>query len=135
MNEQTTIEQILKECQTIAVVGISANPARPSNSVSAYMQEAGYKIFPVNPRETIVLGERAVASLADLPEKPDLVNVFRRSEDAGVVVDEAIKVGAKAVWLQQGIVDHAAGKRAADAGLLVVMDKCLMVEHYRLGRK
>lgn len=135
MNEQATVERILKECQTIAVVGISSNPARPSNSVSAYMQDAGYKIIPVNPRETEVLGTRAVASLADLPDKPDLVNVFRRSEDAGAVVDEAIKVGAKAVWLQQGIVDAAAGKRAEDAGLLVVMDKCLMVEHHRLSRR
>lgn len=133
MNEQATIERILKECQTIAVVGISSNPARPSNSVSAYMQEVGYKIIPVNPRETSVLGERAVASLAELAEKPDLVNVFRRSEDAGAVVDEAIRAGAKAVWLQQGIVDSAAGKRAEEAGLLFVMDKCLMVEHYRLG--
>lgn len=134
MSERATIEQILKECQTIAVVGISSNSMRPSNSVSAYMQEVGYKIIPVNPRETSVLGEPAFASLADLPEKPDLVNVFRRSEDAGAVVDEAIAAGAKAVWLQQGIVDVAAGKRAEDAGLLVVMDKCLMVEHHRLGR-
>ncbi|MEP6923046.1 MAG: CoA-binding protein [Pyrinomonadaceae bacterium] len=134
MNEQTTIERILKECQTIAVVGISSNPMRPSNSVSAYMQEAGYKIIPVNPRESLVLGERAFASLSDLPEKPDLVNVFRRSEDAGAVVDEAIETGAKAVWLQQGIVDEAAGKRAQEAGLLVVMDRCLMVEHHRMPR-
>ena len=134
MNERTTIERILKECQTIAVVGISSNPMRPSNSVSAYMQEAGYKIIPVNPRESEVLGEQAYPALSDLPQKPDLVNVFRRSEDAGAVVDEAIKTGAKAVWLQQGIVDAAAGKRAEDAGLLVVMDKCLMVEHHRLGR-
>jgi predicted CoA-binding protein len=134
MNEQTTIERILKECQTIAVVGISANPMRPSNSVSAYMQEAGYKIIPVNPRETEVLGEKAFASLSDLPEKPDLVNVFRRSEDAGAVVDEAIKTGAKAVWLQQGIVDEAAGRRAEAAGLLVVMNRCLMVDHNRLAR-
>ena len=131
MNEQTTIERILKECQTIAVVGISSNPMRPSNSVSAYMQNVGYQIIPVNPRESEVLGERAFASLSDLPEKPDLVNVFRRSEDAGAVVDEAIKTGAKAVWLQQGIIDEAAGRRAEDAGLLVVMNKCLMVEHHR----
>ncbi len=131
MNERATIERILKECRTIAVVGISSNPMRPSNSVSAYMQEVGYKIIPVNPRESDVLGEKAFASLSDLPEKPDLVNVFRRSEDAGAVVDGAIKTGAKAVWLQQGIIDEAAGKRAEDAGLLVVMDKCLMVEHHR----
>lgn len=134
MNEQAIIERILKECQTIAVVGISSNPMRPSNNVSAYMQEAGYKIIPVNPRESQVLGEQAFASLSDLPVKPDLVNVFRRSEDAGAVVDEAIETGAKAVWLQQGIVDEAAGKRAQEAGLLVVMDKCLMVEHNRIAR-
>ena len=133
MNERATVERILKECRTIAVVGISSNPSRPSNSVSAYMQTAGYKIIPVNPRETTVLGENAFAALSELPEKPDLVNVFRRSEDAGAVVDEAIKAGAKAVWLQQGIIDEAAGRRAEDAGLLVVMDKCLMVEHHRLA--
>jgi predicted CoA-binding protein len=135
MNETEIIKKILDGCRNIAVVGISSKASRPSNGVSAYMQAAGYKIIPINPRETEVLGERTVASLADLSEKPDLVNVFRRSEAAGEIVDEAIKAGAKAVWLQQGIVDLAAKQRAEKAGLLFVQDRCLMIEHRRLKNK
>jgi predicted CoA-binding protein len=134
INSQKGIRQILNECKTIAVVGLSSNTWRASNSVSAYMQSKGYRIIPVNPNETGVLDEKAYASLAEVPEKFDLVNVFRRSEEAGAVVDEAIRAGAKAVWLQEGVVDTAAAKRALEAGLLVVMDRCILKEHARMQR-
>ena len=134
INSSQAIKQILDECKTIAVVGLSSNTWRASHSVSAYMQAKGYRIIPVNPNETEVLGERAYASLADVTEPVELVNVFRRSEEAGAVVDEAIRLGAKAVWLQEGVIDRAAARRAVDAGLLVVMDRCILKEHSRLSR-
>ncbi len=134
MNDPTTIEQILTECRTIAIVGLSSNPIRPSYGVSKYMQDHGYRIVPVNPNETEVLGERAYADLPALPVKPDLVNVFRRSEDAGAIVDEAIALNVNAVWLQEGVLDEAAAQRATKAGLLVVMDRCLLKEHLRRNR-
>jgi predicted CoA-binding protein len=96
--------------------------------VAGYMKRAGYKIIPINPNEEQVLGEKSYATLADVPVKIDLVDVFRRSEEAGKVVDEAIKIGAKAVWLQEGVIDNAAAARALDAGLLVVMDRCWLKE-------
>jgi len=95
------------------------------------MQRAGYRMIPVNPNETDVLSERAYALLADVPEKIDLVDVFRRSEEAGSAVDQAIAAGAKAVWLQEGVIDHEAAQRALDAGLMVVMDRCWLKEHAR----
>ena len=95
------------------------------------MQRKGYRIIPVNPNEIEVLGENANVSLVEVPQKIDLVDVFRRSEEAGKVVDEAIAIGAKAVWLQEGVIDHAAAQRALDAGLLVVMDRCWLKEHMR----
>jgi predicted CoA-binding protein len=134
INSSQAIKQILDEYKTIAVVGLSSNTWRASHSVSAYMQAKGYRIIPVNPNETEVLDEKAYASLADVPEKFELVNVFRRSEEAGAVVDEAIRLGAKAVWLQEGVLDRVAAKRAIDAGLLVVMDRCILKEHSRLAR-
>jgi len=134
INSPKGIKRILDEYKTIAVVGLSSNTWRASNSVSAYMQSKGYRIIPVNPNETQVLDEKAYASLAEVPEKFDLVNVFRRSEEAGAVVDEAISAGAKAVWLQEGVIDQAAAKRARDAGLLVVMDRCILKEHARMQR-
>jgi len=134
INSAQAIKQILDECRTIAVVGLSSNSWRASNSVSEYMQGNGYRIIPVNPNETEVLGEKAHATLADVTERFDLVNVFRRSAEAGAVVDEAIRLGAKAVWLQEGVIDGAAAKRALDAGLFVVMDRCILKEHARLKR-
>jgi predicted CoA-binding protein len=134
INSSQAIKQILDECKTIAVVGLSSNTWRASNSVSAYMQSKGYRIIPVNPNETEVLGERAYPSLADVPEKFDLVNVFRRSEEAGAVVDEAIRLGVKAVWLQEGVIDVKAAKGAVEAGLAVVMDRCILKEHARMAR-
>jgi predicted CoA-binding protein len=131
INSPETIERILKECRTIAVVGLSSKPTRPSHGVAGYMQRAGYRVIPVNPNEREVLGERAYASLAEVPDRIDLVDVFRRSEEAGAVVDEAIAVGAKAVWLQEGVIDREAAQRALDARLLVVMDRCWLKEHLR----
>lgn len=135
INQPSDIETILRECHTIAVVGLSSNPIRPSYGVSHYMQQHGYRIIPVNPNESSVLGERAYASLSEVPEPFDLVDIFRRSEEAGAVVDEAIRLGAKAVWLQEGVIDAAAAQRAADAGLLVVMDRCWLKEHLRYARE
>ena len=130
-NSPETVARILDECRTIAVVGLSNRPSRPSHGVAAYMQRAGYRIIPVNPNESAVLGEKAYDALADVPEQIDLVDVFRRSEEAGAAVDQAIAVGAKAVWLQEGVIDHEAAQRALDAGLLVVMDRCWLKEHVR----
>ncbi|MDE3119822.1 MAG: CoA-binding protein [Nitrospirota bacterium] len=119
-----TIRRIFDECRTIAVVGLSANPTRPAYDVASSMQQQGYRIVPVNPLEMPVLGQTAYASLAAVPGRVDLVSVFRKSEEAGGVVDQAIKVGAKAVWLQEGVIDEDAAQRAQRAGLLVVMDRC-----------
>jgi len=135
INSEETISRILEECRTIAVIGLSSDPWRPSNSVSAYMRRNGYTVIPVNPNETEVFGEKAYADLASVPVKVDLVDVFRRSEEAGKAVDEAIAAGAKAVWLQEGVIDSAAAQRALDAGLLVVMDRCWLKEHMRHGRR
>ena len=131
MNEAETIKRILDECRTIAVVGLSSNVFRPSNGVASFMRTKGYKVIPVNPNETEVLSIKAVANLASVPEKVDLVNIFRRSEEAGSVVDEAIKIGAKAVWLQEGVIDKEAAKRAESAGLLVVMDRCWLKDYVK----
>jgi len=135
INSEQTIRTILDECRTIAVVGLSSNPGRASNSVSHYMQRQGYKIIPVNPNETEVLGEPAYPTLeaaaAEAAEVVtiDLVDVFRRSEEAGAVVDDAIRIGARAVWLQDGVIDDEAAARAVAAGLLVVMDDCILRRH------
>jgi predicted CoA-binding protein len=131
INSQETIATVLDECRTIAVVGLSSDPARPSNGVASYMRRQGYKVIPVNPNETEVFGERAYASLAEASEKIDLVDIFRRPEEAGKAVDAAIAIGAKGVWLQEGVIDYAAAQRAVDAGLLVVMDRCWLKEHMR----
>jgi predicted CoA-binding protein len=134
VNDPKVIEKILAECKNIAVVGLSSNPSRPSYGVARYMQQHGYRIIPVNPNESAVLGEQAYASLSEVPEQFELVDVFRRSEEAGTAVDEAIRAGAKAVWLQEGVIDDAAAQRALQAGLLVVMDRCILKEHARRNR-
>ena len=133
MNSPETIRRIFEECRTIAVVGLSSKTNRPSNGVAGYIRSKGYKVIAVNPNETEVFGERAYPDLASVPETIDLVDIFRRSEEAGKAVDEAIAVGAKAVWMQEGVVDRAAAQRAADAGMMVVMDRCWLKEHRRLG--
>jgi len=122
-------DKILRSARTIAVVGLSTNPRRPSYGVARYLQRAGYRIIPVNPNVSEVLGERAYATLSELPGPVDVVEVFRRSEFAGAIVDEAIAIGAAAVWLQDGVVDEAAAERARAAGLDVVMDDCMMRRH------
>ncbi|MCO6510610.1 MAG: CoA-binding protein [Aridibacter famidurans] len=131
MNEPETIKRILEECRTIAVIGLSSDPRRPSNGVAAYMQKTGYKVIPVNPNETEVLGEKAYPHLSDIPEEVDLVDIFRRPDKAGEGVDDAIERGVKAVWLQEGVIDRSAAMRAEAAGLLVVMDRCWLKEKYR----
>ena len=134
INSTETIRRILDECRTIAVVGLSSDPSRASNSVSGYMRRQGYRVIPVNPNETSVFGEKSYPDLFAVPEKIDLVDVFRRPDEAGKAVDEAIAVGAKAVWMQEGVIDSAAAQRAVDAGLMVVMDRCWLKEHIRAHR-
>jgi uncharacterized protein len=124
--------RILEEMRRIAVVGLSEKPSRPSFGVTEYMRRQGYTILPVNPRLASWEGLTAYPDLASVPPPVEIVNVFRRSEHAGAVVDEAIRIGAKAVWLQEGVVDEAAARRARDAGLLVVMDRCILKAHRAL---
>jgi len=126
-----TIGAILKSAKTIAVVGLSSKPHRASFGVARYLQSVGYRIVPVNPRESEVLGERAYARLEDVPVRIDVVDVFRRSEHVPEIVESAIRVGAKAIWLQEGVVHEGAAERARQAGLLVVMDRCMLKEHAR----
>ncbi len=123
--------KILETARTIAVVGISSQPLKPSYYVSAYMQSAGYRIIPVNPAETVVLGEKAYASLDEIQEPVDIVNIFRLPKFVPEIVDAAIRIGAKCVWMQLGIVHEEAAAKARGAGLEVVMDRCIMVEHRR----
>lgn len=127
------ITSLLKSAKTIAVVGLSPKPDRPSFNVARMLQSAGYKIIPVNPGQKEILGEKAYASLLDVPEKIDIVDVFRPPEAVPEIVEQAIKVGAKALWLQLGIVHNEAGEKAKAAGLIVVMNKCLSVERSKLG--
>ena len=135
INSSETIKKILDDCKTIAVVGLSSDPSRPSNGVASYMRRRGYTVIPVNPNETEVFGDKSYPSLADVPEQIDLVDIFRRSDEAGKAVDEAIAIGAKAVWLQEGVIDEAAATRAHAAGLLVVMDRCWLKDHARNERQ
>ena len=133
MNEPEAIEAMLGSGtgRTIAVVGLSEDPARPSHYVSEYMQQHGYKIYPVNPSLDAVLGEKSYASLSALPAKPDVVNVFRVPSQIPAIVDEMLTLGLDNLWVQQGIVNREAAERAERAGIRVVMDRCIMVEHRR----
>jgi uncharacterized protein len=126
------IADLLRSSHVIAVVGLSSRRYRPSYGVTEYMQSAGYRIIPVNPFETEVLGEKAYPSLDDLPERPDIVNIFRRSEFVPDIVEAAIRKGARAVWMQEGVVHEAAAEQARAAGLAVVMDRCILKEHRKL---
>jgi predicted CoA-binding protein len=125
------IGELLKRTKTIAVVGLSDSPLRPSYGVSAYMQSHGYKIIPVNPSIKGSLGEKAVASLAEVEEKIDMVDVFRRSEHVPELVDEAIRLKVPAIWLQEDVIHEEAAEKARKAGIFVVMDKCVLKEHRR----
>ncbi len=129
------ILELLKNYKTIAVVGLSSNPMRPSYDVTEYMQAAGYRIIPVNPNERKVLGEKSYARLEEVPEKIEIVNVFRRAEEVPAVVDSAIRVGAKVVWMQQGVENEEAAEKARAAGLMVIEDACILVEHRRRARE
>lgn len=128
----TNIPELLQGARTIAVVGLSSKRARPSYGVSEYMQQAGYRIIPVNPNETEVLNERAYPDLDSIREPVDIVNVFRRSEFVPDIVDAAIRIRAKAIWLQEGVVHEAAAEKARQAGLAVVMDRCILKEHRKI---
>jgi uncharacterized protein len=123
------IAALLKKSKTIAVVGLSDSPLRPSYGVAAYMQSHGYRIIPVNPTIKGALGEKAVASLSEIREPVDIVDVFRRSEFVAEVVDEAIKLKLPAIWLQEDVIDEQAAERARKAGMFVVMDRCILKEH------
>lgn len=128
------IGELLKRTKTIAVVGLSDSPLRPSYGVSAYMQSHGYKIIPVNPSIKGSLGEKAVGSLAEIEEKIDMVDVFRRSEYVPELVDEAIRLKVPAIWLQEDVIHEEAAEKARKAGIFVVMDKCILKEHRRRFR-
>ena len=124
--------ELLRTSRTIAVVGLSSKKTRPSHGVSEYMQRQGYRIVPVNPNEAEVLGEKAYANLESVPESVDIVNIFRRSEFVPEIVDAAIRIGARAVWMQEEVIHQEAAERAAAAGLAVVMDRCILKEHRKM---
>jgi predicted CoA-binding protein len=131
---EAQIHLLLSTAKTIAVVGLSDKAWRPSHGVSEYMQSRGYRIIPVNPNLTQALGEKAYARLEDVPEHIDIVNIFRRSDAVGPIVDSAIRLGARAVWMQEGVVHPASAEKARAAGLEVIMDRCILKEHRKLFR-
>jgi len=128
------VQRLLENSRVIAVVGLSPTRSRASYGVAQYLQSAGYRIIPVNPNVKEVLGEKAVARLEEIGEPVDIVDIFRRSDRAGEIVDAAIRIGAKAVWMQEGVKDEAAAARARQAGLFVMMDSCILKEHARRFR-
>ena len=128
-------EKILNTYRTVAVVGLSPKPDRPSNHVAKYLKEQGYRIIPVNTYAGEILGETCYPDLSSIPEPVDVVDIFRRSEAVPPVVEEAIKIGAKAVWMQEGVINEEAAARAEEAGLLVVMDRCMLKEHRKLQNR
>ena len=129
------IEKIIRESRNIAVVGISNKLGRPSLTVASYLKGQGYRIIPVNPTIQDVNGEKCYPDLSSIPEKVDVLDIFRKPADVLPVVEEAVRVGAKAVWMQEGIVNEEAARKAREAGLQVVMDKCMLKEHSRLKRE
>ncbi len=132
MDDINSLRRILRQSHVIAVVGLSANWWRPSYFVAKYLQEHGYRVIPVNPAYTEVLGEKCYATLADVPEKIDMVDCFRKSAEIPALAEEAIAVGAKCLWMQLGVINPEAAERARQAGLDVVMDRCVKIEHGRL---
>ncbi|MBM3119075.1 MAG: CoA-binding protein [Chloroflexi bacterium] len=131
----TLEEKILKEYRTVAIVGASSNPERPSFRVVRYLSKHSYNVIPVNPNEREILGMTCYPNLSSIPEKVEVVDIFRKSEEVMPIVDEAIKIGAKVVWMQEGVINEAAAARAREAGLLVVMDKCMRKQHISLTRR
>jgi predicted CoA-binding protein len=132
--EEERITDLLKKAKTIAVVGLTDSPIRPSFGVSSYMQSRGYRIIPVNPRVKDSLGEKAYASLLDVPEKIDIVNIFRRPDAVPEIVDQAIQLNVPAIWMQEGVIHEAAAEKARRAGIFVVMDRCILKDHIRYVR-
>ena len=131
ISHDATITELLASAKTIAVVGLSAKPYRASFGVTETLQASGYRIFPVNPNEAEVLGEKCYARLEDIPEKIDIVDIFRRSEFVAEIVDAAIRIGARAIWMQEGVEDEPSAERARRAGLFVIMDNCIAKEIYK----
>ena len=125
-------EKILNSSRVVAVVGLSPKPDRPSYGVASYLKGKGYKIIPVNPRAEEILGVPSYPDLSSIPEPVDVVDIFRRSEEVPAIVEEAIEIGAKAVWMQEGVINDEAATRAEEAGLRVVMDRCMLKEHQKL---
>jgi len=132
MDDINTLRRILRECRTLAVVGLSAEWHRPSFFAAKYMQEHGYRVIPVNPKYKEILGEKCYGSLHDIPDKVDLVDVFRKSADVPPIADAAIAIGARVLWQQLGVKNEAAAERVRAAGLESVMDRCVKIEHGRL---
>ncbi|MBT9163142.1 MAG: hypothetical protein DDT24_00045 [Chloroflexi bacterium] len=128
-------EEILNSSKTVAVVGLSPRMERPSFAVASYLKEHGFRIIPVNPTAEEILGERSYPDLSSIPGRVDVVDIFRRSEEVLPIVEEAIKIGAKSIWMQEGVVNEEAAGRARDAGLLVIMDRCMLKEHRRLKQR
>lgn len=127
----STEQQILASSRVVAMVGLSANPERPSNGVARYLMGKGYQVIPVNPNEKEILGETCYPDLASIPEPVDVVDVFRKSEDVLPIAEEAVRIGAKALWMQEGVKNRQAAALARQAGLKVVMDKCMRKQHYK----
>ena len=132
MND-SELKQLLQDTRTIAVVGLSEKPDRPSHHVAAYLQSVGFRIIPVNPGVLQILGERSYPTLHDIPEPVDMVDVFRRSDAVPAIAQDAIAIGAKSLWLQEGVIHEEAAAMAQAAGLKVVMDRCILKEHERVG--
>ena len=130
----STEEKILNTFRTVAVVGLSPKPDRPSNRVAKYLKEQGYRVIPVNTYAKEILGETCYSDLSSIPEPVDVVDIFRRPEAVPPIVEEAIEIGAKAVWMQEGVINEEAAARAKEAGLLVVMDRCMLKEHGKLQK-
>jgi predicted CoA-binding protein len=128
-------EKVLNSYRIVAMVGLSPNPERSSHIVASYLKEQGYIIIPVNPEAMEILGETSYPDLVSIPEQVDVVDIFRRSEEVPAIVEEAIKIGAKVVWMQLGVINKEAAARARAAGLLVVMDRCMRMEHLKLKKQ
>ncbi|HEY87478.1 MAG TPA: CoA-binding protein [Dehalococcoidia bacterium] len=128
----STEEEILNSSRVVAVVGLSTKPDRPSYKVASYLKKNGYKIIPVTPKAEKILGEVCYPDLGSIPKSVDMVNIFQRAEEVPAIVEEAINIGAKVVWMQEGVINEQAAARAKKAGLLVVMDKCMLKEHRKL---
>ena len=134
ITDPARLREILLSSKTIAIVGLSSNPEKDSNNIARYLKDQSYRIIPVNPTASEILGERSYPNLTSIPEPVDVVQIFRRSEDVPPIIDEAIAIGAKVVWMQEGIVNVAAAQTATDAGLRVVMDRCMRSDHRMLLR-